>query len=706
MLERRFRYRTVLAAMFLMAAGCRPAENSNSTPPHPPSLAVVPVHAQSEANTLAEPNDAAIWLHPSDASRSLVLAASVGAPLQMHSLEGQRIGEAAEEFDYVDVGYGFQLRGQTVPLIIGHEPSSGTLAVLTIAPEDIKATSVSARPLRVEGEVAGLCSYSSAATGRLYAFAVTAEGVVQQWELYERDGKVDGNIVRTIPIGAGAGYCAVDATERSLYVTEETVGLWKLGAEPESDAERELVDITGTRGHLTEEIKGVAIHQAEKSPSYLLASDVAAGRINVYSTDDSKYLGSFAVSGQLQETEGLAATSLSLGNSLPGGMVVIADQDSGYRMIAWKQIAAALGLQNAEGFDPRAARSSDVATVTPTVETEPVDDYGDAADDPAIWVHPTDPAKSVIIAAQKKRGLVVYDLAGKTLQVVADGRMNNVDLRQDFPLGNGPVAIVAASNRTNKTLALYKVDPATRQLESVTSSPVPTGFRDPYGLCMYRSAKTGTTYVFMNDSPSGMYKQWALNAAGNHVAARVVREFNVGTQAEGCAADDATGALYIAEEDVGLWRYEAEPDGADRRLPLDNTKDGHLKADVEGVAIYYGPGAEGYVIVSNQGNDDYAVYRRGGKNEFIGRFAIVADPKRGIDGASETDGIDVIATPLGAAFPRGVFIAQDGRNIAPSERQNFKLVPWERIEAAMSLQSFIAATDRAKRTVQAVKTPQ
>jgi 3-phytase len=33
-----------------------------------------------------------------------------------------------------------------------------------------------------------------------------------------------------------------------------------------------------------------------------------------------------------------------------------------------------------------------------------------------------------------------------------------------------------------------------------------------------------------------------------------------------------------------------------------------------------------------------------------------------------------------------VLVVQDGRNITPVERQNFKLVPWERIAAALRLQ--------------------
>lgn len=90
--------------------------------------------------------------------------------------------------------------------------------------------------------------------------------------------------------------------------------------------------------------------------------------------------------------------------------------------------------------------------------SEPVASANDAADDAAIWVHPTDPARSLIIDTDKKKGLEVYDLSGKRVQTLPDGRMNNVDLRYDFPLGGQNIAIVAATNRTDKTLALHGVD--------------------------------------------------------------------------------------------------------------------------------------------------------------------------------------------------------------------------------------------------------
>ena len=56
-----------------------------------------------------------------------------------------------------------------------------------------------------------------------------------------------------------------------------------------------------------------------------------------------------------------------------------------------------------------------VNTATPAarVATEPVPSAGDAADDPAIWIHPDDPARSLVIGTDKKGGLEAYSLDGR-----------------------------------------------------------------------------------------------------------------------------------------------------------------------------------------------------------------------------------------------------------------------------------------------------
>jgi 3-phytase len=93
-----------------------------------------------------------------------------------------------------------------------------------------------------------------------------------------------------------------------------------------------------------------------------------------------------------------------------------------------------------------------------------------------------------------------------------------------------------------------------------------------------------------------------------------VRSFDVGSQSEGCVADDELGHLYIGEEDRGIWKYGAEPTAGRGRTAVGTVGDGHLVADVEGLSIAYGAAGSGYLIASSQGDSTFAVYERGGSN--------------------------------------------------------------------------------------------
>jgi 3-phytase len=332
--------------------------------------------------------------------------------------------------------------------------------------------------------------------------------------------------------------------------------------------------------------------------------------------------------------------------------------------------AIMLLLSGCAGTTPMASRDS-VTRVVATVETAPVPHEGDAADDPAIWVNPVDPARSTIIGTDKLGGLAVYDLAGTQIQYLPDGNLNNVDLRAGFALGGQNVALVAAGNRSGNRIAIYRIDPATRRLENVVARAITT--LEVYGSCMYHSARTGKLYYFVN-SKAGAVEQWELFDDGTgHVDARQVRAFAVGSQTEGCAADDELGHFYIGEEAVGIWRYGAEPDDGDTRTQVDSADArGHLTSNVEGLTLVYGADGAGYLVASSQGNSTYVIYRRG-DNAYVGSFAI--GDANGIDAVSNTDGIDATAASLGPAFPQGVFVAQDGEN--DGGNQNFKLVPWQ-----------------------------
>jgi 3-phytase len=311
--------------------------------------------------------------------------------------------------------------------------------------------------------------------------------------------------------------------------------------------------------------------------------------------------------------------------------------------------------------------------VAAVVETEPVPSADDAADDPAIWVDEEQPARSAVIGTDKDAGIAVYDLEGRELQYRRDGELNNVDLRSGFSLGGDETTLVAAGNQSDNSIALYRFDRRTRTLEDVAARRIEVGIAT-YGSCMYRSPETGRFYYFVN-SKQGQVEQWELIADGDRVDARRVRELSLGSQTEGCVADDDLGRLYVGEEQVGIWRFDAEPGGDVDPTEVDTTGDGgHLTADVEGLAIAYdgGEGDGGYLVASSQGDNSFALYRREGSNDYVGSFAI-GDGE--VDGVEETDGLDVTSADLGGRFSGGLLVVQDGSN--GGANQNYKLVAWD-----------------------------
>lgn len=322
-------------------------------------------------------------------------------------------------------------------------------------------------------------------------------------------------------------------------------------------------------------------------------------------------------------------------------------------------------------------------SVAAVIETPPVGQTGDAADDPAIWVA-ADPAQSRIVGTQKKGGLFVYDLAGRTTQEIPYGQPNNIDVRDAFPWRDGAAPIFAASDRADNSVTLWRMDPATGLMDAEPRARIPTGWVEVYGVC---AGRMGDDFVVLATSKEGDVKLWRL-AVGEDgaVTHTLLGGFALGSIAEGCVIDDANSAAYVGQELVGVWRYSlAQPNGDDRRAIDRVGPEGRLREDVEGVALWDGGNGQGYIVVSVQGRSTFAVYDRTGDNAYRGEFRIAASADGAVDAVSGTDGLDIVSAPLGAAFPRGLVVVQDDRNTAPNATQNFKYVSWADVAAALNL---------------------
>jgi 3-phytase len=310
--------------------------------------------------------------------------------------------------------------------------------------------------------------------------------------------------------------------------------------------------------------------------------------------------------------------------------------------------------------------------VAATAETDPVDTAADAADDPAIWRNPADPAKSLVIGTDKKAGIHVYSLAGKRLSFTPADRLNNVDLRTV-----GTRVIAAASDRADVDVAhvsLFTLDTAAARLVPLGRFPVGPG--EAYGMCLWTRARDHALFGFVV-LKDGRIDQLAIDVSGTVPKVTTVRSMKLASQAEGCVVDDRTGLLYVAEEDVGLWRFDADPAAPGTATPIAQVDGKTLVADAEGLALAPSGRRGGYLVVSSQGDNAYTLYRLPGVT-YAGRFRIGGGA---IDGTSDTDGIDLMLGDFGPAYPGGLFVAQDGDN-AP-DTQNFKFVSWTAVRRAL-----------------------
>lgn len=327
------------------------------------------------------------------------------------------------------------------------------------------------------------------------------------------------------------------------------------------------------------------------------------------------------------------------------------------------------------------------------------------------------------------------------------GRYNNVDIAYGIRLAGRAVDVAVVSDRYNDQLRFFVIDPAgaaaRTPLIEVTAADQTFLFnpdreavdeeRSAYGLAVWQP-KFGETYAVVTQEGATTIATARIVEIGGRLGYTSVEKVTMPSafplpdgstwfpceepgvlpQFEGVAVDQRSGVLYAAQEDVGLWRLQlplnsgAVPQLIDRVTdfgihdaydpeseecrPIDPTATGfggtRLTADAEGVDIYYGPGSTGYVIVSSQGDDTFAVYHRQGANAAVGSFRVAG--RDGVDDINGSDGLAVTNRAVGD-YRQGLLVTHDEPETGPDvdgdrDSTNFSYVSWGEIADAMSLQ--------------------
>ncbi|MFT4021892.1 MAG: phytase, partial [Acinetobacter sp.] len=157
---------------------------------------------------------------------------------------------------------------------------------------------------------------------------------------------------------------------------------------------------------------------------------------------------------------------------------------------------------------------------------------------------------------------------------------------------------------------------------------------------------------------------------------------------EGCVVDDASGRIFLGEEDYAVWvvNLDLKQQSNSKNVMQKVIAVGdHVRDDIEGLALYHGQ-KKSYLIISSQGNDSYVVLEADAPYRYRGAFRIGLNIEKGIDAASETDGLEVSHHNFGGHWQKGILVVQDGHKRMPETNQNFKIVSWEKIAKLLNLE--------------------
>lgn len=319
-------------------------------------------------------------------------------------------------------------------------------------------------------------------------------------------------------------------------------------------------------------------------------------------------------------------------------------------------------------------------------------------DDPAIWVHPTDPSRSLILGTMKVAApagaIVVFGMDGQIRQVISGiDRPNNIDVEYGVRLGGRTIDIAVATERLKRQLRVFRIDPADGRLSDLGGVPIlhdqAGEFGAPMGVALYRRERDNAIFAIVapKEGPrDGYLWQYRLvDAGGGRIGATFIRRFGKFSattvreenEIEAVAVDDELGYVYYADEADGIHKWHADPDHPDAGRELAHFGRTGFRGDREGIAIYTLPGGTGYIVGTDQIDEDseYHLYPREGTPENPHDHWREIAVLRG--GADATDGIDISARALGPGLPHGLMVAMN------SAARNFLIYRWQDVATAV-----------------------
>jgi len=325
-----------------------------------------------------------------------------------------------------------------------------------------------------------------------------------------------------------------------------------------------------------------------------------------------------------------------------------------------------------------------ISVIQETIATQPVQTD---PDDPAIWIHPSQPELSLLIGTDKIAnigGLYVFDLNGTIIQRIPNmDRPNNVDVEYGFQINQTySIDLVVLTERQQRRLRIFSVNANTRQLDEFIGGNTNVFINStgdeaaPMGIGLYKQVNGGKIYAIVSrkSGPSrGYVGQYELIWNGQSIDLKFIRYFGDfhGLEIESIFVDDQLGFVYYSDEGYGIRKYNIDPTtNQTEQIGFINTIN-LWQGDSEGIAVYATSNTSGYLIVTDQiaNGSKFHIFERQGNNAYVNSIQTRAD---------STDGIEATNRPLNDNFPNGLLIVMNEIG------KNFLIYDWRNIEKELN----------------------
>lgn len=351
-----------LAAIAIAATACQQnVETAKVEKKKDSVITVEPVYVSDQVRF--DTDDPAIWVNPSDASKSIIVGTDKDAngALYAFDLKGKiiadKVVDSLQRPNNTDIEYGLVIGDSAIDIAVVAERFTHKVRMYRLPdmlPVDNGGIDAFVGETGEEfRDLMGISCFKNPEDGKVYVIVGRKNGPTDGTYLWQyqltgnADGTVSAEVVRKF--GAYSGKkeieaIAVDDELGYVYYCDENVGVRKYYADP-SKGNEELA-LFG-EGNFADDNEGIAIYKTGKGTGIIFVSDQQATQLAAFPREGANgnanehpllgYVPYTAI-----ETDGIEIVSQALNDDFPEGLLVAMSEGKTFHLYSMKDIMKAL----------------------------------------------------------------------------------------------------------------------------------------------------------------------------------------------------------------------------------------------------------------------------------------------------------------------------------------------------------------------------